>query len=172
MKRSSLRNLLHATLVLSVLAARSSESSPPLADAPSVKPMNLPPINSIAPNVPEFKPAFVEQTRAPEHKTKGAFDVSIVASEIRGGWAFEFMPELRDISAVRIWTGSRPATPDNLPYIGKLPGSIDVYAAAGHEGLGLTTSLATARLLADEIMGRKPAIPSEPYSPSRKMKEH
>ena len=101
MKRSSLHNLLHATVVLSVLAARSSESSPPLADATSVKPMNLPPINSIAPNVPEFKPAFAEQTRAPEHKTEGDFDVSIVASGIRGGWAFEFMPDGRILLSIK-----------------------------------------------------------------------
>ena len=36
--------------------------------------------------------------------------------------AFEYMPNLRDLSTVRVWTGFRPATPDNLPYIGRLPG--------------------------------------------------
>ena len=81
--------------------------------------------------------------------------------------AFEYMPTLRTLAAVRIWTGFRPATPDNLPYIGKIPGSDNVYAAAGHEGLGITTSLGTAALLADKITGRTPAIPVEPYLPSR-----
>lgn len=81
--------------------------------------------------------------------------------------AFEYMPKLRDLAAVRIWTGFRPATPDNLPYIGKIPGSENVYAAAGHEGLGITTSLGTAELLTDEILGRKPAISPEPYLPGR-----
>ena len=33
-----------------------------------------------------------------------------------------------------------------------------LWIAAGHEGLGITTSLATARLLADQIAGRAPAI--------------
>ena len=51
--------------------------------------------------------------------------------------AFEYMPRLRDLSAVRIWTGFRPATPDNLPYIGKLPDHDNIYIAAGHEGLGV-----------------------------------
>jgi glycine/D-amino acid oxidase-like deaminating enzyme len=35
--------------------------------------------------------------------------------------------------------------------------------------LGITTSLATGRLVADWILGRKPAIPFEPYLPSRQM---
>lgn len=81
--------------------------------------------------------------------------------------AFEYMPKLRDIAAVRVWTGFRPATPDNLPYIGKIVGQENVYAAAGHEGLGITTSLGTAELLTDEILGRQPAISPEPYWPGR-----
>ena len=81
--------------------------------------------------------------------------------------AFRYMPKLKDVQAVRVWTGFRPATPDNLPYIGKIPGYKNVYAAAGHEGLGITTSLGTAALLADQIMNRSPAIPSEPYLPGR-----
>ena len=86
--------------------------------------------------------------------------------------AFEYMPELKTQSTVRVWTGFRPATPDNLPYIGKITGHETVYAAAGHEGLGITTSLGTAELLTSVILGKKPAIPIEPYSPSRTVTEH
>jgi glycine/D-amino acid oxidase-like deaminating enzyme len=86
--------------------------------------------------------------------------------------AFEYMPKLRDVSAIRVWTGFRPATPDNLPYIGKIAGFENVYAAAGHEGLGITTSLGTAQLIADGILGRTTAIPIEPYSPSRSFENH
>jgi glycine/D-amino acid oxidase-like deaminating enzyme len=86
--------------------------------------------------------------------------------------AFEYMPRMRKLAAIRTWTGFRPATPDNLPYIGLVPGFETVYAAAGHEGLGITTSLGTAELLAAEIAGRRPLIPLEPYSPARKLSEH
>jgi D-hydroxyproline dehydrogenase subunit beta len=86
--------------------------------------------------------------------------------------AFEYMPALRKLSTVRVWTGFRPATPDNLPYIGKLPDHDNIYIAAGHEGLGITTSLGTAELIADAILGRDSAIPAEPYSPERKIEEH
>jgi glycine/D-amino acid oxidase-like deaminating enzyme len=81
--------------------------------------------------------------------------------------AFRYMPKLKYLQALRVWTGFRPATADNLPYIGKIPGCKNVYAAAGHEGLGITTSLATAVLLTDVIMGRTPAIPAEPYLAER-----
>ncbi len=86
--------------------------------------------------------------------------------------AFEYMPRLKDLSVVRVWTGFRPATPDNLPYIGNLPDHDNVYIAAGHEGLGITTSLGTAELIADAILGRTSAISPEPYSPSRVISEH
>lgn len=86
--------------------------------------------------------------------------------------AFEYMPNLKTLSTVRVWTGFRPATPDNLPYIGKIEGYENVYAACGHEGLGITTSLGTADLLTSAILGKHPAIPIEPYSPSRTITQH
>jgi D-hydroxyproline dehydrogenase subunit beta len=81
--------------------------------------------------------------------------------------AFEYMPELRQVSAIRVWTGFRPATHDNLPLIGRLPNRENVLIACGHEGLGITTSLGTAELLTDEILGRESRINREPYSPRR-----
>lgn len=81
--------------------------------------------------------------------------------------AFEYMPGLDRLSVIRTWTGFRAATEDKLPLIGPCPGRDGAYLATGHEGLGITTSLGTARLVADLIAGRKPAIAPEPYLPSR-----
>ena len=83
-----------------------------------------------------------------------------------------YMPELRDLSIIRRWTGFRAATPDNLPLIGACPGYRRVYLATGHEGLGISTSLATARLLTDGILGRTSAIAREPYLPGRSFAAH
>jgi D-hydroxyproline dehydrogenase subunit beta len=83
--------------------------------------------------------------------------------------AFEYMPELNLLSAIRVWTGFRPATPDKLPLIGPSPEDPSVLVAAGHEGLGVTTSLATAKLICSQILGQRPAIPIQPYLPSRQM---
>jgi glycine/D-amino acid oxidase-like deaminating enzyme len=82
--------------------------------------------------------------------------------------AIEYMPGLANLSAIRAWTGFRAATPDKLPLIGPAAGSERLYLATGHEGLGITTSLATAKLLVDQFLGRTPAIPIEPYLPSRR----
>jgi glycine/D-amino acid oxidase-like deaminating enzyme len=81
--------------------------------------------------------------------------------------ALHYMPALSDLSCVRCWTGFRAATPDKLPLIGPSPEQDTLYLATGHEGLGITTSLGTARLLADQILRRKSEIPVEPYLPSR-----
>jgi len=85
--------------------------------------------------------------------------------------AQQFMPGLGTMSAVRTWTGFRAATPDKLPLIGPWPRDKSLFLATGHEGLGITTSLGTARLLVDQVTGAKSAIPIEPYLPSRVMKE-
>jgi glycine/D-amino acid oxidase-like deaminating enzyme len=98
--------------------------------------------------------------------------------------AQEYMPGLAQLSTVRTWTGFRAATPDKLPLIGPWAGNAtaektggatgdkSVFLATGHEGLGITTSLGTARILADQVTGTKPEIPIEPYLPSRTAKEY
>jgi D-hydroxyproline dehydrogenase subunit beta len=86
--------------------------------------------------------------------------------------AQEYIPALGAVSAVRTWTGFRAATPDKLPLIGPWPDDKSVFLATGHEGLGITTSLATAKILADQIARTRPEIPVEPYLPSRQAKEY
>jgi D-hydroxyproline dehydrogenase subunit beta len=81
--------------------------------------------------------------------------------------ASQFMPRLGDLSVIRCWTGFRPATPDKLPLIGRWDPIPGLWIAAGHEGLGITTSLGTAQLLADQIAGRAPEIDPAPFSPMR-----
>jgi D-hydroxyproline dehydrogenase subunit beta len=81
--------------------------------------------------------------------------------------AIEYLPGLRKLSSLRTWTGFRAATPDKLPLIGPHVEHKRLYLATGHEGLGITTSLGTAKLLLAQIMNREPAIPVEPYLPAR-----
>ncbi|HEV2464195.1 MAG TPA: FAD-dependent oxidoreductase [Acidobacteriaceae bacterium] len=78
-----------------------------------------------------------------------------------------FIPELGSLSAIRIWTGFRAATPDKLPLIGQWPGDDSLFLAAGHEGLGITTSLGTAQVLVDHMLGRQAKIAIDPYLPER-----
>jgi glycine/D-amino acid oxidase-like deaminating enzyme len=79
----------------------------------------------------------------------------------------QYLPSLGSLSALRTWTGHRAATPDKLPVIGPSTEHARVWLATGHEGLGITTSLGTGRLLADLLLNRKSEIPTGPYSPAR-----
>ena len=83
--------------------------------------------------------------------------------------AQEYLPSIGETVAIRSWTGFRAATADKLPLIGPAPGDPSIYLATGHEGLGITTSLATGKLIADQITGSSSAIAIEPYLPSRVM---
>ena len=85
--------------------------------------------------------------------------------------AIEYLPALCKLSSLRAWTGFRAATPDKLPLIGPHTEHKRLYLATGHEGLGITTSLGTAKLLVSQIVNREPAIPVAPYLPVRMAQE-
>jgi glycine/D-amino acid oxidase-like deaminating enzyme len=89
-------------------------------------------------------------------------DRRILASMLRR--AVEFMPKIGTLSSIRVWTGFRPSTPSKLPFIGRAAADSGVYLATGHEGLGITTSLGTGKMLSDMIAGREPEIDPVPYS--------
>jgi len=78
-----------------------------------------------------------------------------------------YLPAVPSLKVLHTRAGFRAATPDKLPLIGPLPEDPTLWLATGHEGLGITTSLATAELLLAHLTGSTPAIPPEPYLPSR-----
>jgi D-amino-acid dehydrogenase len=65
------------------------------------------------------------------------------------------------------WVGVRPATPDMLPIIGRLPKQAGVWCAFGHAYQGLTLGPTTGRLLADMMTGAPPFLDPAPYRPER-----
>jgi glycine/D-amino acid oxidase-like deaminating enzyme len=81
--------------------------------------------------------------------------------------AAHFMPELNRLPAIRVWTGFRAATPDKLPLIGPSAADPTLWLATGHEGLGITTSLGTAALIAALLTGAETQIRHEPFLPAR-----
>lgn len=92
-------------------------------------------------------------------------DPAVLAKVLR--CAIALLPALADMNIVRAWTGMRPASADGKPLIGMHPGRPGVWLACGHEGLGVTTAFGTARLLADQMLGRASAIDASHYAPSR-----
>lgn len=67
----------------------------------------------------------------------------------------ELFPTALDFDNVRYWSGLRPATPSNVPIIGKtrIP---NLYLNTGHGTLGWTMGVGSGRALADLISGRQP----------------
>jgi glycine/D-amino acid oxidase-like deaminating enzyme len=104
--------------------------------------------------------------------TDPAVDMPVLAQMLQR--AARYLPALPTLNGIRAWTGFRAASPDGLPLIGPAgefaPG---VWLAVGHEGLGVTTSLATAKLLAAQIVASaanvtvSTPISAEPYLPLR-----
>lgn len=60
------------------------------------------------------------------------------------------------------WTGFRPATPTGLPIIGPSPVK-GLYLNVGHGSLGWTLACGSARLLAQQVGGEKPALDTSAF---------
>jgi len=67
----------------------------------------------------------------------------------------KMFPDL-EYDEVEEWMGYRPSTPDSLPMIGQM-GASGIYAAFGHQHIGLTGGPKTGRWVADMIGGRSNA---------------
>lgn len=102
-----------------------------------------------------------------------AIEPDVLARMLRR--AAEYLPELPALNAIRAWTGFRPATSDGLPLIGPAAPFGDdschrsTWLATGHEGLGVTTALATAKLIAAQMLDLGDVLPIDaaPYLPAR-----
>lgn len=66
-------------------------------------------------------------------------------------------PGAGDAARAQFWTGLRPATPGNLPLIGRTRYP-NLYLNTGHGTLGWTHSCGSARALADLVGGKRPAV--------------
>jgi glycine/D-amino acid oxidase-like deaminating enzyme len=72
-----------------------------------------------------------------------------------------FVPAVADAPIRGSRACARPQSLDGRPLIGPVPGSPGLFVCAGHGAWGISTGPASARLIADEILGRSPALPSE-----------
>ncbi|AIM21339.1 NAD(P)/FAD-dependent oxidoreductase [Serratia marcescens] len=81
--------------------------------------------------------------------------------------AQHFLPALAQLNIIRCWTGLRAASADGLPLLGAHPQHTWLWLALGHEGLGVTTALGSAALLAAQIGRQAPEIDDSPYLAAR-----
>ncbi len=69
----------------------------------------------------------------------------------------QLMPDAGDSTEARFWSGLRPATPSNLPYIGGTR-IANLFLNTGHGTLGWTLACGSAKALADRMAGRRPEV--------------
>lgn len=69
----------------------------------------------------------------------------------------ELYPDGADYDRAQMWAGLRPMTPDNLPILGRKRHR-NLFYNTGHGHIGWTMSHGTARLVADMVAGREPAL--------------
>jgi glycine/D-amino acid oxidase-like deaminating enzyme len=75
--------------------------------------------------------------------------------------AAAFVPGVADAPIHGTRSCARPQSDDGRPLVGQVPGCRGLYLCAGHGPWGISTGPASARMVADEILGRLPAIPAE-----------
>ncbi|HEY7138173.1 MAG TPA: FAD-dependent oxidoreductase [Acidimicrobiia bacterium] len=76
-------------------------------------------------------------------------------------------PGLADATFLEVRAGLRPMSDDDLPILGPLPGVAGAFVATGHGANGLLLGPFSARLVADVVHGRTPALDLAPFSPAR-----
>jgi len=77
--------------------------------------------------------------------------------------ATELLPALSGYAVVRHWAGLRPGSPDGVPYIDEHPAIRGLFINSWHFRNGVVMAPASARLLADRLLGRPGFTDTRPY---------
>lgn len=87
------------------------------------------------------------------------FDTTIRAERVKPifDWAGARFPGALDLTRAKAWAGLRPATPGNLPLIGRARAS-NLWFNTGHGTLGWTLACGSAASLAELMDGRTPDV--------------
>ncbi len=76
-------------------------------------------------------------------------------------------PSLSNAVFTRALAGLRPATPDRLPLLGRLPGWTGISIAAGHFRSGVLLAPITGVIITDLIRYGRPRLPIDAFDPAR-----
>lgn len=77
--------------------------------------------------------------------------------------AVALLPALRDMPVVKHWAGLRPASPGNIPTIGRHPHLHNLYINSGHFRYGVTMTPASVEVLLNTINGKPQPFDVSPY---------
>lgn len=85
------------------------------------------------------------------------------AAEVLHQVALTLLPALEKSEIEAQWAGLRPGSPEGVPYVGVHPEISGFYVCTGHFRNGVVLGPASARLMADLILGREPILDPESY---------
>lgn len=74
--------------------------------------------------------------------------------------ASRFVPGVAEAPIRGVRACARPQSADGRPLVGAVPGKRNLFVCAGHGPWGITTGPASARLVADLVLGRTLSIPA------------
>ncbi|WP_315131826.1 D-amino acid dehydrogenase [Achromobacter marplatensis] len=78
----------------------------------------------------------------------------------------DLFPDSGHVAQAEFWTGLRPMTPDSTPVVGPTRYG-NLFLNTGHGTLGWTMACGSGKLVADQVMGQRPAIRTDGLSLSR-----
>jgi len=73
------------------------------------------------------------------------------------------LPQLRNMPLLQHWSGLRPASPHNIPTIGRHPQLENLYINSGHFRYGVTMAPASVEILLNELNGGAQPFDVAPY---------
>jgi D-amino-acid dehydrogenase len=80
--------------------------------------------------------------------------------------AQDWLPGMLQFQVPQLWKGARPTLPDGPPMVGA-SGAPNIWLNVGHGGSGWALACGSARLLADQLAQRTPALDGAPFSVQR-----
>ena len=94
------------------------------------------------------------------------FDKSLTANAFRELYEFaqQLLPALKYYPVRWHWSGLRPGSKRDIPYIGKVPEMENLYVCSGHYRNGLLSAPASAKLVTQIMLGEKPIFQPQEFS--------
>ena len=100
---------------------------------------------------------------------EAGFDTSVTAGGVHEVLreTLRVMPGLADARLREVRVGLRPWSLDDLPILGAVPGTTNVFVATGHGANGLLCGPISGAAVADVVLGNDPRIDLAPFSATR-----
>ncbi|OVE76360.1 glycine oxidase ThiO [bacterium F11] len=83
--------------------------------------------------------------------------------------ARKILPAFSRLDVRGMTAGIRPGTFDTFPFLGAHPDFNNIFMATGHYRNGILLAPITAKIVTSLILGYKPPVPLDPFSPTRNL---